>query len=81
MLVRWNLNGCLSNMNDYRFSAPRGPPRPPRPMPSPTTEWAFEMTACTKTPVSKSTPTDMAIPTNPESVTLHFPTNMKFCQI
>ena len=21
MLVRWNLNGCLSNTNDYRFSA------------------------------------------------------------
>lgn len=44
-------------------------------MPSPTTKQAYETAACTKTPVPKSTPTDMAIPTNLESVTLHFPSN------
>ena len=65
---------CTTKSN---FTAPRGPPHPPRPMTSPTMKRASEMTACTETPVSKSTPTDMAIPTNPELVTLHFPTNME----
>nr|POE84004.1 hypothetical protein CFP56_54795 [Quercus suber] len=63
--------------NKPNINAPRGPPCPPRQKPSPTTEQASETAAGTEASVSKPTRTDMAIPTNPESVTLHSPTNLE----
>ncbi|KAK7853822.1 hypothetical protein CFP56_034518 [Quercus suber] len=63
--------------NKPNINAPRGPPHLPRQKPSPTTEQASETAAGTEASVPKPTSTDMAIPSNPESVTLHSPTNME----